>query len=150
MRVVLPALALMILPPTAQAQSLGGYNPVSAPVARSSEWGGARSTPSRSTPPRGGFRIEPVGEAPADLGFQREAAKVRRDIRNAERSGQISRREALAFRREIGSTSGYARRSGSSGSLSYAAASQSRSRLEGVRGRLFAARTPGIGNAQPR
>ena len=145
MRIVPLALALMFAPLTAEAQSLGSYNPGSVPAARSSEWGGTRSTP-----PRGGFRTEPVGEAPADLGTQREAAKVRRDIRNAQRSGQITRREARAFRRELGSTSGFARRSARGGTMSYAASSQSQVRLEGVRSRLFAARTRGLGNTQPR
>lgn len=151
MRFASLVLAALLLPVSASAQSLGSPSSTTAPPYRTGGWRSNTATAQeRHTPPRGGYVPERIGTPPADVAYQREAAKVRRDIRKAERSGQISRKEARSLRRETGSVQGFASRSASGGSLSYAAGSASQNRLEMVRSRLIAARTNGLGKTQPR
>ncbi|MBO9624056.1 MAG: hypothetical protein J7500_15215 [Sphingomonas sp.] len=127
--------AALLLPLPAAAQSLGSPTGATAPRPRAGDWGGT------ITQPRGGYRTERAGEAQPGYGYARELGNLRREIRQAQDNGQITRREERALLRESRRVGGFGYRAGGfSGPESRAV----RERLEMLRSQVSAARTRGI------
>jgi hypothetical protein len=129
--------AALILPLPAAAQSLGSYTGASAPRPRTGGWNGG------ITQPPGGYRTERAGRPRTDISYGRELGKIRREIRKAQDSGQITRSEERALLRQSRRVGGFGYRA-SAGGLSYSESSGLRGQIEMLRSQVTAARTRGI------
>lgn len=138
MRVVpLAFSAIVLLPLPAMAQSLGSPAATRAPAPRTASWGGG------VTQPPGGYKPERLHDAKVDFTPAREIGKIRHEIRVARDEGQITRRQARALFRETRRIGGFGYRA-SAGGVSASESAALRSRIEGLRGQLVAARTQGL------